>query len=191
MLQNSGAGLPATKASAAISPLRSFLEPLPDRRRWAVTAIFQKVEEPAGRIAVPAPRKSRLTFGSQISYCFDLASGEEMELFVVELSDITHPSSDARKVVALPGIIEDISLQNGQIDTRSSLRSLRFCKATLCDHRRTRRVAPSSIILARSSAMRTECPGHARFEFNHPLLATATSGSAAVLAGAARAVIGL
>src|SRR4029077_18943147 len=83
---------------------------------------FKKVEEPAGGNRGTSPAQIDIDLlVREIFYPFDLASGQKMELLVIELGDIAHPTLDARKIVRLPGMIEDIRLQYGKIDAAQHL----------------------------------------------------------------------
>src|SRR6516162_643882 len=44
-----------------------------------------------------------------------------MELFIIELGDISYPAFEAREVILLPGVIENVGLQNGHVDPAQQL----------------------------------------------------------------------
>ena len=114
---NSGAGLPATKATAAISPFLSFSSAtcpvsLP---RFGVTFNRPKTRRRGngGPAAGPIDIDS---LAGQIGNGLDIRPREKMEFFVIELGNVSDAAFAPRQTL-LPQVIDNIGLQDRHIDS--------------------------------------------------------------------------
>src|SRR5262249_15992409 len=83
---------------------------------------LQKIEQPGcGDLSARGAQIDINLLIGEICDAVDLLAREKMELFIVELGDVSDPIIDTGNQVLLPRIIEHIRLKNGDINAAQQL----------------------------------------------------------------------